>query len=110
MDGISLQQFLQARQVAQTRMQSSHANTPTQTPGKQTDWQAILEAKRRELGVGSSANPSTTATSQPVARAYQAQSQNLDARDLQSRALQLRQQQAQGLAVRSTGNFLDVRA
>jgi|GEM_PF-1680897 len=106
MDGISLQQFLQARETASTRMRASTASTSSTTAksGK-TDWQSVLEAKRAELGEPASA----ASTPNRVTSSY-ANVSNVAATDYKARSEQLRSQLAQGVSVRTMGNLLDMRA
>jgi len=120
MNGVSLEQFMQLRNSAATRMQSQ-ATTQASTQTSQTsqlsnatttsqDWVKLLESKRREFGVDSSA---TTQRSQNIVTATQNFSTTKSVQssgDYLARAQELRSLLQQGSPVRTTGNLLDVRA
>lgn len=105
MENVSLQQFLELRQSAQTRMQATEKSSGTNS------WQAILEAKRRELGVGNSTTSVTsTPASQRPSNSYASASSTALNGDYRARSEELKAQLLQGAAIRQVGNFLDVRA
>ena len=117
-NGVSLEQFMQLRNSAATRMQSSTTTLATTqtaqasqaTTAKTTsqDWVKLLESKRREFGVdsnGATQRSQNTAT-QNFSTAKSVQSSG----DYLARAQELRGLLQQGSPVRTTGNLLDVRA
>jgi hypothetical protein len=110
MDGISLQQFLQARSSASTRMQeSTNAQSASATKTSATDWQSVLEAKRREQGMPTA--PSTTPASAPNrANSAYVTTTSIPSTDYKARAEQMKGQLAQGIPVRTIGSLLDMRA
>lgn len=105
MESVALQQFLALRQSAVERLQQPASTTNSAKTATQ-NWQAILEAKRTEMGMASQGVQQSAATS-VQSKSY---SQTLPQEDYQARAENLRSQMAQGLPVRRIGSLLDVRA
>jgi hypothetical protein len=119
MNGVSLEQFMQMRNSAASRMQASTstqasastASSTSATKSPAQDWATLLESKRREMGVSSATSATTATTTASVNRmqtsAYSVQAGN---QSYQARAQELRSLAQQGVPVRSTGNLFDVRA
>ncbi len=105
MESVALQQFLALRQSAVERLQQPASTSSTSKTATQ-NWQAILEAKRNEMGIGAQGVTRNTAST-VQSKSY---SQTFPQDDYQARAENLRSQLAQGLPIRRIGSLLDVRA
>jgi len=108
MESVALQQFLALRQSAVERLQQPASTSSTSSTSKTAtqNWQAILEAKRNEMGIGAQGVTRNTAST-VQSKSY---SQTFPQDDYQARAENLRSQLAQGLPIRRIGSLLDVRA
>jgi hypothetical protein len=104
MDPVALQQFMKLRESAQARMQTPAAAAPAKST-QVSDWQALLESKRREMGI---APQQQTAPAKAVAS--QTMAPKFAQGDYQSRAESLRAQAATGMPIRKIGNLIDMRA
>lgn len=114
MNGVSLEQFMQLRNSAATRMQSSSTTQTAQASQASTakttsqDWVKLLESKRREFGVESTGAAQRTQSTAP--QNYSTAKSVQTSGDYLARAQELRSLLQQGSPVRTTGNLLDVRA
>lgn len=108
---VSLEQFLQMRENAQTRSVSSYPSVNSQN-AKVPAWKQVLDAKRNELYgqevQQSSANTQIQSTTQ--VKPVKIPDGSLNAQQSKSLTEQLQMQQQQGYAVRSVGNLIDMRA
>lgn len=119
MSTIDLQKFMELRESARVRQQEQ--TTRKGTSASASDWKALLESKRQELGVSSNSSNtatssaraavSTTATTATSATARSARTTAADiSGSLEDKVDELRDRKSQGLSVRELGNFIDVRA
>jgi len=96
---IDVQKFMELRESAKTR----------QT--EKADWRALLESKRKEIGLEPAAQ---TAAVKKTAKNADNMRMKAVASDfdgtVEERVSALRERSAEGLPVRELGNFIDVRA
>ncbi|MDR1811777.1 MAG: hypothetical protein LBQ87_03040 [Candidatus Fibromonas sp.] len=100
---IDVQKFMELRDSARTRQMAGGE------AGK-TDWRALLDSKRKEIGL----EPAPPAKTAKVSAEKAENKIRMVAADfkgtVEERVGALRERSAEGLPVRELGNFIDVRA
>jgi len=100
---IDVQKFMEIRENARAKQAAA-----TKVADK-TDWRALLESKRKEIGLEPAA--STAAKVSPVKAENKNRAVAADFEgSIEERVGALRERSAEGLPVRERGNFIDVRA
>ncbi|MCL2283374.1 MAG: hypothetical protein FWC26_08670 [Fibromonadales bacterium] len=100
---IDVQKFMEIRESAKTRQA-----TTAKTTGK-ADWRALLESKRKEIGLESAAPAAAKVSAAKAENKIKAVAADFDG-SIEERVGALRERSAEGLPVRELGNFIDVRA
>ena len=85
---IDVQKFMELRDGARARQKG--------------DWRALLESKRREIGLEPAAKTADNIKTKAVAMDFEG--------SIEERVSALRERSQEGLPVRELGNFIDVRA
>jgi len=93
---VDVQKFMELRESALAR-QSGKAGKAAQS-----DWRALLESKRKEIGLEPAAKNADNKKTRNVAADFDG--------TIEERVSALRERSAEGLPVRERGNFIDVRA
>jgi len=112
MSAIDLQRIMEMRENARVRQQEKPVGRKSGASSS-SDWKALLESKRQELGVSSGRSASaaqTTTKSSNVATNIGLAKNTGSAESMEEKVDELRDRKSMGLAVRELGNFIDVRA
>jgi len=101
---IDVQKFMELRDGARARQTGSIAARDT----AKTDWRALLESKRKDMGLRPAA-PTAKVFAEKAENRTRAVATDFDG-TIEERVGALRERSAEGLPVRELGNFIDVRA
>ncbi len=101
---IDVQKFMELRDGARARQSSTAAKDTAQT-----DWRALLESKRKDMGLGPAAPTTAKVSAVKAENRTRMVAADFDG-SMEERVGALRERSAEGLPVRELGNFIDVRA
>ena len=101
---IDVQKFMELRNGAIARQ--ANGNAPAKEASQ--DWRALLESKRKEIGLEPAA-PLAKVSGAKAENKVRAAAADFDG-TIEERVGALRERSAEGLPVRELGNFIDVRA
>jgi hypothetical protein len=104
---IDVQKFMELRDGARARQ----AGTEAKKEAGKGDWRALLESKRREIGLEPAAPASELKKTVKTADNMRTKAVAMDFEgSIEERVSALRERSGEGLPVRELGNFIDVRA
>ncbi|MCL2260379.1 MAG: hypothetical protein FWC15_03385 [Fibromonadales bacterium] len=100
---IDVQKFMEIRDNARAKQAASAKATD------KTDWRALLESKRKEIGLEPAAPTAVKVSPVTAENKNRAVASDFEG-SIEERVGALRERSAEGLPVRERGNFIDVRA
>jgi len=100
---IDVKRFMELRDGAIARQGGVAAKS-----SDKADWRALLDSKRKEIGLEPAASTAATAAKKSAAT-VRTVAADFDG-TMEERVSALRERSAEGLPVRELGNFIDVRA